>query len=217
MRRLAIVLMTLCALWQPGAAGAADSEDAARQAMEMLARVSPPVRQDARAIVVFFDFFCPHCAEHVPVLLQWADTLPTGVRVRFAPLVANEPSRVRLAHAFLVGTKILGHSRSIPLARDLFSVAGGQRGVTDGEIYSILRRYCDEGALRSTYLDEGIRQSLKDIMADYGTYRIAAVPSVGFAGRYVVTPDDLPPNASGVQDFVQLLNGFASRMVAGDL
>jgi len=218
LRRLVIVLITLCALWSVAVAGAVpSSDDAAMRAMEMLARVSPPVEQDAKAIVVFFDFLCPHCADHVPILLQWADTLPAGVQVRFAPFIGDDPLRVRLAHAFMVGIKILGYSGSFRLVRDLFSMAGAQHGVTDEKIYEVLRLYCKEDVLGNTYVDEGIRQSLKKVIADYGIYKIVSVPSVGLVGRYVVTPDDLPPSASGVQDFVHLLNGFVSRMVAGDL
>lgn len=217
MKRLLSVLMILCVLGLPGAAAAEPPDDAALRAMEMLARVSPAVQRDARAIVVFFDFSCPHCADYVPVLLQWADSVPEAVSVRFAPVVASDTNRVRLAHAFLVGTKILGRSHSVPLVRDLFALAGARRAATDEEVYGILRRYCSDDALRSTYFDAEIRQELKNIAADYGTYKIVAVPSAGLAGRYVVTPDDLPPNSSGVQDFIQLLNGFASRMIAGDL
>lgn len=192
-------------------------DEYAKGVLETLARVEPRVERDKSAVVIFFDFFCPHCAEHVPMLLHWADTVPKDkVHVRFAPVIAGDAKRIWLAYGFFVGTKVLGYRGSVALAQELFDLVRSPQGFALETVNEILAKHCGRERILGFYALDDVKEDIKAVDVDLTAYRVQAVPSVGIAGRYVITPDDLPPG-SGREAFVALLNGFVSRMVAADL
>ncbi len=225
LRSRLVVILAMGLVMFSIAAGAVDIQAAdenvdVRQFMNMFARVNPVVAEDQKTVVVFFDFGCPHCAEHLPGLLYWADSLPSGVNVRFSPAIMNDIHRTRLAHTFYLAIRVLGYTGSVPVVRELFASEANQHPLTNQEAYELLARYApDKKAAAQLFGSEVTRPDMERSLQDFAKYNVHAVPAVGIAGKFLVTPDDIPPSAAinYQQAFTELINGFVSRMIAGDL
>ncbi len=174
----------------------------------------PPVGEDARRCIAFFQFTCPHCRGLHPSLVRWGRSLPRGVGFEFMPVVvpATHPDRgqVMAARAWYAVARA-APSRLEAFAESAYAfVQDGRMSMDAGATWEAAARQAGVGDFARAWERVPVDR-LQRAMGKLVAYRIRSTPSLAITGRYVVTLDDTQGDA---ELFLRLASGLLSRTLA---
>lgn len=174
----------------------------------------PPVGEDARRCIAFFQFTCPHCRGLHPSLARWGRSLPRGVGFEFMPVVAPgvppDLGQVMAARAWYAV------SRAAPSRLEAFAdtayaiVQDGHMSMEAGSAWEAAARQAGVGDFARAWERVPVDR-IQRAMEKLAAYRIQSTPSLAIAGRYVVTLDD---TQGDVESFLLLASGLLSKTIA---
>ena len=188
MTRIASLLFAcaLCILAATPAARAASAD--LREGIDYV-RVSPPQpkSQPGIEVIEFFSYGCPHCNEFEPFIMKWRSTLPKDVHFRRVPISFGRAQWAALGKLYL----------TIESTGDLAKL--------DGEVFAALHvkklpladekailewastRVADPKKFIEMYRSFGVQTKASRAEQTGAAYGISSIPSIGVAGRYLVT------------------------------
>lgn len=191
---------------------------------------------ERKVVAIFFDFACPICSKYHPVLTRWASSVPKSVKVFQYPVV-NAADTIGIqeqaiaAKCFYAAASLATPAQLQTFITFIYEVrqrysqfASGETpvlpGVTDSSSSPLLNGKTWIAAIRSAKINEANfiklvnnnSTTVQSAMAGRKLieYRIKATPSVGIAGKYILTPDSANGNE---ETFFYLLNGLVSEII----
>lgn len=170
----------------------------------------PRQADDAKRVLIFFDFACPVCAAMHDRLARWGASLPRDWMISFVPVSLQNKESVAAARAFYA-VAMYEPERLLPFMAAGFKAAGGSPArlalPATWQAAAKEARVRDLASAWSKVDREIVLQANRKLVA----YSIDATPSVAIDGRFVITPD----NTSGSADmFFQLANGMVSKAIS---
>lgn len=179
------------------------------------------VKADGEKAVFFFDFSCQFSANyHIP-MLNWERTLPKGpnvpaVSVEYVPVINYNDQRRR--NDMAIGAA--GYYAALATCRDQTQFRSFLEAVYDGRLrdgHPLTSRTlwtfaCKKAGLDFVAFSQNAAKVHKDVLAKAALrltqYQVATTPTVGVAGQFILTPDDVNGDA---EMFFNILNGLASN------
>lgn len=213
MKRRAFLLGTSALLMQ-GRGVVAPAAAAAPPASTLPYAEVPPIGEDARRCIAFFQFTCPHCRDLHPSLVRWGRSLPRGVGFEFMPVVA--PSTPLDRGQVMAARAWYAIAQATPSRLGAFTdsayalVQDGRMRLESGATWEAAARQAGVGDFARVWERVPVAR-LQRAMEKLAAYRIQSTPSLVIAGRYVVTLDDTQGDA---ELFLRLASGLLSRTLA---
>ncbi len=207
-------LLGISALLMQGRGVVAPAAAPASAASAMPYAEVPPVGEDARRCIAFFQFTCPHCRDLHPSLVRWGRSLPRGVGFEFMPVVVPaaplDRGQVMAARAWYAVARA-APSRLEAFAESAYAlVQDGRMGMDAGATWEAAARQAGVGDFARAWERVPVDR-LQRALGKLAAYRIRATPSLAIAGRYMVTLDDTQGDA---ELFLRLASGLLSKAIS---
>jgi thiol:disulfide interchange protein DsbA len=174
----------------------------------------PPIGEDARRCIAFFQFACPHCRDLHPSLVRWGRSLPRGVGFEFMPVVAPstplDRGQVMAARAWYAVAQA-APSRLEAFAESAYAlVQDGRMSLEAGSTWEAAARQAGVSDISRAWKRVPVDR-LQRALEKLAAYRIQSTPSLAIAGRYVVTLDNTQGDA---ELFLRLASGLLSKAIS---
>lgn len=213
MKRRAFLLGTSVLLMQ-GRGVVAPAAAPASAASAMPYAEVPPVGEDARRCIAFFQFTCPHCRDLHPSLVRWGRSLPRGVGFEFMPVLS--PSTPLDRGLVMAARAWYAVAQAVPARLDAFAerayalVQDGRMSLEAGATWEAAARQAGVGDFARAWERVPVDR-LQRALEKLAAYRIQSTPSFAIAGRYMVTLDDTQGDA---ELFLRLASGLLSKAIS---